>query len=381
MKKKKFEASNALHDTEMTEGIERQSDMVQDPSLFRQILNATPDVLMVLNVNRQTVYANPAAADMVRKGNLDYVNGLRPGDIWGCEKASCRGGCGTTDVCQACGAMKAIAQSQQGKKDVQDCLITTNDGEALDLRVWTTPLEVDGELFTVLVAKDVSDEKRRRALERIFFHDINNTAQGFKAFNHFFHLDCCGPDQLEELRELASHLTQELVEELKSQQDLMAAESQELSVNPVSISSRALLEEVAHIYRNTRLATNRKIRIHDQSEDIDFNADRALLRRVLGNLVKNALEASDQGHIVTLWCERTKDGVTFFVHNPNPMPQHVQLQIFKRSFSTKGEGRGLGTYSIRLLTEQYLQGKVDFESSPEQGTTFRVWYPLFPVAQ
>jgi signal transduction histidine kinase len=48
----------------------------------------------------------------------------------------------------------------------------------------------------------------------------------------------------------------------------------------------------------------------------------------------------------------------------------------ERSFSTKGgRGRGLGTYSVRLLTERHLGGQVDFRSVPEEGTTFFVRLP------
>jgi sensor histidine kinase regulating citrate/malate metabolism len=54
------------------------------------------------------------------------------------------------------------------------------------------------------------------------------------------------------------------------------------------------------------------------------------------------------------------------------MDKAVQLQIFKRSFSTKGKGRGLGTYSIKLLTENYLDGNAGFESREDIGTIFRV---------
>ncbi len=38
--------------------------------------------------------------------------------------------------------------------------------------------------------------------------------------------------------------------------------------------------------------------------------------------------------------------------------------------------RGLGTYSVKLLTERYLGGAVTFTSTQEEGTTFRVCYPL-----
>ena len=46
------------------------------------------------------------------------------------------------------------------------------------------------------------------------------------------------------------------------------------------------------------------------------------------------------------------------------------------SFSTKGDpGRGIGTHSVKLLTEKYLNGEVRFVSRPGEGTTFRVTVP------
>ncbi len=48
--------------------------------------------------------------------------------------------------------------------------------------------------------------------------------------------------------------------------------------------------------------------------------------------------------------------IEFWVHNHAVMPESVQRQVFQRSFTTKGRGRGLGTYSVKLLTERYLEG-------------------------
>jgi signal transduction histidine kinase len=59
------------------------------------------------------------------------------------------------------------------------------------------------------------------------------------------------------------------------------------------------------------------------------------------------------------------------------MPKEVRLQVFQRSFSTKGADRGLGTYSVKLLTEKYLKGKVSFSSQQGEGTTFFVLLPEF----
>ncbi len=57
------------------------------------------------------------------------------------------------------------------------------------------------------------------------------------------------------------------------------------------------------------------------------------------------------------------------------MPPEIQLQVFNRSFSTNGTGRGIGTYSIRLLGEKYLGGQVTFDSFDGGGTTFRIHLP------
>jgi len=108
--------------------------------------------------------------------------------------------------------------------------------------------------------------------------------------------------------------------------------------------------------------------------------DKALLGRVLGNLLKNAIEASEPGETISVGCSRLEtDRIEFWVHNAAVMPEHVRMQVFQRSFSTKGRGRGIGTYSVKLLTERYLEGTVSFTSRPGNGTIFRVRYPLTPT--
>jgi signal transduction histidine kinase len=111
---------------------------------------------------------------------------------------------------------------------------------------------------------------------------------------------------------------------------------------------------------------------------VDFVSDQNLLKRVIGNMAKNALEASKPGDSITLGCRREDGRICFYVHNPGYMQKSVQLQVFQRSFSTKGVGRGLGTYSIKLLTTRYLGGEVHFDTSPEKGTTFTVSIPPSP---
>jgi sensor histidine kinase regulating citrate/malate metabolism len=136
-----------------------------------------------------------------------------------------------------------------------------------------------------------------------------------------------------------------------------------------------LLDEMVEVYRHHEAAEGRIILIAGDSEEVFFESDRTLLGRVLGNMIKNALEAAGKGEAVSVSCRRSAQGVEFHVHNPGFMPGESQLQVFRRSFSTKGRDRGLGTYSMKLLTE-YLQGEVSFSSSEEKGTLFVARYPL-----
>ena len=103
-----------------------------------------------------------------------------------------------------------------------------------------------------------------------------------------------------------------------------------------------------------------------------IQSDEVLLSRVLGHLIKNALEASSAGETVRVSFEN-RGTPRFVVRNPSCMSERVQLQIFQRSFSTKSEsGHGIGTYSVKLLTERYLDGTVTFSSSRHEGTAFTV---------
>lgn len=129
-------------------------------------------------------------------------------------------------------------------------------------------------------------------------------------------------------------------------------------------------------YRQHYVAAGREIHLAPDVVDVELVTDVNLIRRVLSNMLKNALEAVSVGEVVTMGCQMVGKQVQFWVHNPGYIPREVQLQLFQRSFSTKGARRGLGTYSMRLLSERYLQGAVTFSSSSEFGTRFEATYPL-----
>lgn len=359
-----------------------QTNQIQQIPLLDSMFSTVPNGVLILNNERQIIYANLAFRQMLGISDLQQILGMRPGEAVNCIHANeTQGGCGTTEACSQCGAALAILKAQKGSANVAECRILTNgDGEdltALDLRVWATPNQFGDETYTVFSLADISDEKRRRVLERIFFHDIINTAGAIQGLVDMY----IATDDPEELRDsgintMLAQASSQLVDEIQAQSQLMAAESGELAVKPTTFETKTLLHQLVDLYRNHMVADGRLIRVAPNVSVVTLSSDRALLGRVIGNMIKNALEASSPGETVTVGCEQYFDYVRFWVHNPKVMPRHVQLQVFQRSFSTKGDGRGLGTYSMKLLTENYLQGRISFESTPKEGTTFMATYPL-----
>lgn len=353
----------------------RYFETLADAEFLHQLVDAMPDVFLILNGQRQIVFANRAMLDLIGADSYSAVCGLRVGEVLDCVHAfETEGGCGTTEFCRVCGAVNAILASLRGEGDVQECRIIRRDGSALDLMVWATPLLLNGQRFSIFAVKDIAGQKRRRILERIFFHDVLNTAGGLRGMAEL--MTGADGEELDELTEMIYGAANELIGEIQTQKLLMAAENSDLTLNPSVIDAQQILQEVKEAYKNHDVAEERFIQVSAVSEPIVLESDRTHLWRVIGNMVKNALEASEPGDAVTLGVEAGEDGVLFWVHNPTFMSREVQLQLFQRSFSTKGHDRGLGTYSIKLLSEQYLQGKVSFSSSRTQGTTFKAYYPF-----
>jgi len=148
------------------------------------------------------------------------------------------------------------------------------------------------------------------------------------------------------------------------------AENHELVVNIQPIESLSFIHQIKNDLQFLEVAKGKNIVVNENSDDVSLESDPILLRRVLNNMVKNALEASIAGQNVTISVNKIDQKLKFSVHNPKFIPREIEMQIFMRSFSTKGVQRGIGTYSMKILGEQFLKGTVDFATSEAEGTTF-----------
>jgi signal transduction histidine kinase len=345
--------------------------------LVRQMLEAFPGAAVLLDANRQIVASNERARALFGGVQPAEIRGLRLGEAIECEYArTTPAGCGTSPACAQCGAGGAICEAGLSQlRASRECRVTAlNKGRRvwMDLRVQVTPVELAGHRLRLVALEDIAHEKRRDILERIFFHDVLGTAN---AVHGLARMLCeAAPEKAVELASALVRSSRQMLEEIQAQRDLMRAEHGDLEIVAENVAVNSVLESVRQQYNWSPLAEGREIVCPVSPGSL--RTDRVQLVRSLGNLVRNALEAIAAGERVTLSAERANPGVLFKVANPGEIPARLQTQIFQRSFSTKSaRGRGVGTYSVKLIVEQYLNGKVSFTSSAQAGTVFSIWLP------
>src|SRR5262245_20986078 len=106
--------------------------------------------------------------------------------------------------------------------------------------------------------------------------------------------------------------------------------------------------------------------------------DPVLLRRILDNLLRNAIESLPSGKgTVTLETRRAPKGNGVWVivtDTGRGMSEHELAHAFDDFHTTKATGTGLGLSVVRRLTAD-LQGELRVESAPGRGTTFTIDLP------
>jgi signal transduction histidine kinase len=146
---------------------------------------------------------------------------------------------------------------------------------------------------------------------------------------------------------------------------------------PATLGS--LIEGVTDLYRNddsiSLMAT-----INNGDSTINCVSDE--IRRVLINLVKNSIEASENGKCqITIRAGKRGEYVFISIRdNGTGIPVEDRDNIFVPNFSTKSSGTGLGLAISKKIIEAH-SGTINFESTTGKGTEFIITLPFNPQAQ
>ncbi len=349
---------------------------IHDP-IVDVILDAVDGYVLILNEQRQVLAANHELLQALNIVEKETIYGLRPGEVISCtHPREGPDGCGTSHACRGCGAVMAVMACQNQDRTARgECSLTVRrDGElkACEFHVQCTPLKLHDYVLTVFVFHDISAQKRRDVLERVFIHDLRNTLIGLMGWSELL----ADATQEEAAAQLVM-LSQQISRDVDDQYMLIRAERSELELHIVTMTAQEMLGKVEHVFHEHYAARDKHLIAEVHTTNDAFDTDESLLLRVLVNMIKNALEASRAGETVKIWFDRRDGFPCFHVWNKSCISDDIAVKIFQRSFTTKQDlGRGLGAYSMKLFGENYLKGKVSFTTSPDLGTTFTIELPV-----
>ncbi len=152
-------------------------------------------------------------------------------------------------------------------------------------------------------------------------------------------------------------------------------------LNPAPVIAQQLVNEAVETIRPAADASNFVVKVSQPQEPITLIADVDMIRRVMINILENAVKYSGQGRRIDVQME-TKDNFLFFSvrdegRGISKKDQEIIFERFTRADLTakQTKGLGLGLAFCKLAVESH-GGQIWVESELEKGSTFTVKLPL-----
>lgn len=352
--------------------LKKKLSHISDNPLMDGLLKSVNGLLAVLDRHRQVVAVNDALLKQTCATGIEEIFGLRLGEVIKCVHAREKpNGCGTTEYCVSCGAAIAMVASLSADTPVSRICAASieKNGSREDVcfEVQSIPVNFAGERFLLIFLQDITRQQVWASLEKTFLHDINNVLTGLLCTTELLAIQ----HEEEFITSTVNRLVTRLKRDIDVQRTLAHLKGMDYKPLMQEVRISNLFEELQFNFLNNPITKNKALAIPQIMQHETITTDYSLIVRILTNMLANAFEATDPGGTVKLWYEQQDQKTRFNVWNDRAIPQKIQLRIFQRHFSTKsGDGRGMGTYSMKLLGEHFLKGQVGFTSHERSGTVF-----------
>ena len=153
------------------------------------------------------------------------------------------------------------------------------------------------------------------------------------------------------------------------------------------IAPAALLAELLHEWSHRFQLEKTRASLKVDDDTPIFEADKALLKRVISNLIQNAVTHSSSPIDLTLSARKTPDGVLFTVTDNGPgIPPEYHEVIFRKFGQVAGphaprvRSSGLGLTFCKLVVDLH-GGMIWVKSKEGEGSSFYVQLPLHPAGR
>jgi two-component system nitrogen regulation sensor histidine kinase NtrY len=278
----------------------------------------------------------------------------------------------------------AIEETGRRREDLRPQEVSiTREGREVHLSVMTTPLRRDDSSEGVVVVFDdvtplvrVQKVAAWREVARRLAHEIKNplTPIQLSAERLRRHFAQASPGT----RDLVDECTTTIVGEVESLKGLVDEFSQFARMpapRAVPTDLHALLEDALSLYRG--LLAGIDIRTHFTDPLPKVSIDPEQIRRVIINLVDNAIEAMDRRGVIDVDTRHDANNnlVRVVVADNGPgIPPAEREKLFLPYYSTKQRGSGLGLAIVRRIVAEH-GGSIDVTDNQPRGTRFAIELP------
>lgn len=189
------------------------------------------------------------------------------------------------------------------------------------------------------------------------------------------------PEMAEEITVKIEAATKSVINMFDSLFDLSRLEAGQLNIKTSHIDVNDLMDELELQYGPVAQVKHLELRLH--SGNFKIRTDHQLLKRIIGNLVMNAIKFTDKGGIL-LACRATLNGVRFEVWDTGVgIAADQQVAVFKEFYKSPthlgtSEGFGLGLSIVARLCEA-LGLHFSMRSRLGRGSVFCIEVPNKPV--
>lgn len=149
---------------------------------------------------------------------------------------------------------------------------------------------------------------------------------------------------------------------------------------PVSLTE--VVNDCARAAQVLAIRKNIRVKVDNDSEAIALNGDEELIKRMILNLLDNAVKYTPEGGEISLALAQQNGSAEIVVRDTGiGISEPDQQRVFDRFYrvdkarSRSLGGAGLGLSIVRCIVEAH-GGEVGIVSTPRRGSTFRVSLPL-----
>jgi signal transduction histidine kinase len=339
-----------------------REDLKQMRGNVQQLLERMEDAVLLFDEQEKLVNAGRAIEKFLGRGRWE-MSGAHVSELFPAGTAA-------GDLVQ--GAM-ALGQ------DLSNAELTLGARRILvDMEV----LEAKGFLVTIRdaeakqsITRQLDVSQRLSALNRLtggVAHEIKNPLNSIGLHLEILKERIAGSDEVaeEELRILREE-TRRLDRVVKTFLDF--TKPVELKLAPLDLF--AVLSSLVQFMTPEAQQKNVKLSVECEAARVKIRGDADLLKQAFLNLLRNGMEAMPEGGPLEILIRREAAEIVVVVKDAGVgIPVESKAKIFQLYFTTKTQGSGIGL-AVTYRVVQLHNGSIQFESQPQEGTSFELRFP------